>query len=279
MKKMISTALMLVAIVATMGAQDLASVQNVANTTSGLQSTGFSLIPVSTPEKEEMSSSPCGIFLLDQANEPVQQLEYKNVAYDKYNISATLMALIKPILIVGGDIMEIPKVSELIVKLNNMFVGSDYILGITALMANGNIKSERLLIQGEHSSVVIPQSMTNSQSFRFCLDGSPSDDMVTNYFKEMAKQPENVKCIRLKSKKGGYRSFPKGLKLEAFGATILKNKKGGKLVDFEVAAHEGVNYVVKFNEPLEKGDYCFICNDPNKDLFQGQLLVYDFTVE
>lgn len=279
MKKIFITSLMLVAIVATMGAQDLASVQNVRNNVSGDQATGFSLIPETTSGKEETSSSPCGIFLLDQANDPVQQLECKNVAYDKNNISATLMAIIKPILIVGGDIMEIPKVREWITKLDNMFVTPDCIFGITALMANGNIKSERLLIQGEHSSVVIPQSITTSQSFRFCLDGTPSDDVVTNYFKEMAKQPENVKCIRLKSKKGGYRSFPKGLKLEAFGATIVKNKKGGKLVDFEVTAHDGDNYEVKFTEPIEKGDYCFICNDPNKDLFQGQLLVYDFTVE
>ena len=278
MKKFMSTITMLV-FVATMGAQDLESVQNIFTNVSDGSSTGFSLIPMPTEEKEEMPSSPCGIFLLNPANEPIQQLECKNVAYDKNNISATLIALIKPILMVGGDIMEIPKVREWMAKLDNMFVGSEYILGITALMANGDIKSERLLIQGEHSSVVIPQSMVINQSFRFCLDGTPSDDVFANYFMEMAKQPENVKCIRLKSKKGGYRSFPKGLKLEAFGATIVKNKKGGKLVDFKVTTNESDNYEVKFTEPLEKGDYCFICNDPDKDLFQGQLLVYDFTVE
>lgn len=279
MKKKLSATLMIMAIVATMGAQDLASVQIVSNNVSDDQSMGFSLIPIATLEKEEEQSSPCGIYLLDQTNEPVVQLECKNVAYDKNNFSATLMAIIKPILLVGGDIMEIPKVREWMTKLDNMFIGSDYILGITALMANGNINSERLLIQGEHSSVVIPQSMTNNQSFSFCLDGTPSDDVATTYFKEMAKHSENVKCIKLKSKKGGYRSFPKGLKFEAFGVTVVKNKKGGKVIDFEVTAHEGDNYEVRFTKPLEKGDYCFMCNDPNKDLFEGQLLVYDFTVE
>lgn len=50
-------------------------------------------------------------------------------------------------------------------------------------------------------------------------------------------------------------------------------------MDFDVVSQEGANFEVRFPSQLEKGDYCFICNDPNTDLFNGQLIVCDFTVE
>ena len=277
MNKFFSTIIMLVATFATLSAQDLTSVSNVAENTSD-GAAGFTLVPIAPQVAQADSQMSCGIYLLDQSNDCVQQLSNKQVAYDKNNISVILMNILKPILMVGGDIMSVPKAREMVERFDKMFDTMDNIIGLTSLLASGNINSERLVIQGKHATTIIPQAKTNEYVFKFYLNGSPSDDPMISYFKEKAQKPENVKCIRLKSKKGGFRSFPKGLKLEAFGFTVIKDKKGGKMVDFDVIEQEGSDYVVRFPEPLEKGDYCFVCNDPTKDLFNGQLIVCDFTV-
>lgn len=277
MNKFFSTIVMLVATFATLSAQDLASVSNVVENTSN-DATGFTLVPITPQVAQADSQMSCGIYLLDQSNDCVQQLTNKQVAYDKNNISVILMNILKPILIVGGDVMSVPKAREMVERFDKMFNTMDNIIGITSLLASGNINSERLVIQGKHATTIIPKAQTNECTFKFCLNGTPSDDPMVSYFKEKAKDPKNVKCIRLKSRNGGFRSFPKGLKLEAFGFTVIKDKKGGKMIDFDVIEQEGGDYKVKFPEPLEEGDYCFVCNDPTKDLFNGQLIVCDFTV-
>lgn len=226
---------------------------------------------------EVLDSLETGLFFWDESASTRLPIFQSPVSYDTKNVSGNILKFL------GGVTNFIPLVKDIGERrkmLDNVFA-EELITDIGLLAKAGNMKSEQLILKGNHAALVIPTVETMGAKFIFNVDDADLGTPLSTVFDDVVLHPEHLRCIQLKSKHdSGFRSFPKGLNFTAFEKTIVSKKKGGRQVDVQQKVINEKCIEMTLVEQLEPGEYCFFYTTPDINLFGGQpLYVFDFSVQ
>lgn len=160
--------------------------------------------------------------------------------------------------------------------LSNLIKGLQ-IANMANTLGDPKFDSEKLILEREQAQVRFYDS---NPVFRFYFPEQTDNTDIDVWFREIIgsiKNPNDFHCVRLTPKKHK-RTFPKGVKMsELVNITLTSNKEN--IIKFDYKQVDDNVYEITFPDGLEPGEYCFYYKDYANAKLSDHLIAFDFGID